>query len=99
MLLSHHMLTFGTQLVPVPSPRDSPRAESQASSSRGELKAAIKPKAYLCGSEIISLNLPYLAVVRDPQTNVARPLLYKQSYKKASVLISLSGEVFAERVS
>jgi len=82
MLLCHHMLTFATQLVHVHSLRKQGKAESQASPSRRQLSAAIMPKVYLCDSEIIiSLNLPYLTVIRDPKTKVAQVLLYKQSHK------------------
>lgn len=74
-------LTFATQLACVHSHRRQLGAESQVPSSHGQLGAAIKPGVYLCGSEIISLNLPYLTVITDPMTNVAQVQLYKQSYK------------------
>lgn len=66
------VLIFATQLVCVHSHRRQLGTESQVPSSHGELGAAIKPGVYLCGSEIISLNLPYLMVITDPMTNVAQ---------------------------
>lgn len=83
MLLYRHMLTFATQLACTPSLRRRRRAKSQASSSPGCLCAVIMPEVYLHDSEIIiSLNLPYLTVIRDPKTNFAQVMLYKQSYKQ-----------------